>query len=310
MISQLSPIVIFTYRRVPDKLINSLLKNTLAQQSEVIIYSDGNKNEKDLEDVREVRKYLQTIEGFKHVKIIESEVNKGLAASIINGVTEVIDKSEKVIVLEDDLIVSDDFLKYMNDALAFYKDDKKIWSISGYGPKLPCLEKYHDDIYLGVRGSSWGWATWKDRWEQVDWEVKDFNQLKKDKKLQNQFNLGGNDMFKMLELQMLGKIDSWAIRWSYSQFKLGMYTVFPKRSKVINDGFSDEKGMHNSGSNRKWVTELYNTKIDFKDIDVQDNIIHCFQDFQKLSIATKIGYFLKKQGGHTVAKKLYKYLKK
>ena len=128
--------------------------------------------------------------------------------------------------------------------------------------------------------------------------------------MQNKFNLGGDDTFKMLELQMLGKIDSWAIRWSYSQFKLGMYTVFPKISKVINDGFSDEKGMHNSGANRKWVTELDTTKIHFKDISVKQDIIQCFQEYHNLSTATKIGYLLKKFGGHTAAKKLYKYLKK
>ena len=164
MNNDLAPIIIFTYRRTPDKLINSVLKNNLAQQSEVIIYSDGNKNKNDLEDVKEVRKYLHTIEGFKNTKIIESEKNKGLANSIIDGVSEIINKYDKVIVLEDDLIVSNDFLDYMNNALNFYEKDKKIWSISGYGPKLPCLENYYDDIYLSVRGSSWGWATWKDRW--------------------------------------------------------------------------------------------------------------------------------------------------
>jgi len=308
--TRLSPIIIFTYRRVPNKLIDSLLKNDLAQQSELIIYSDGNKNEQDSEDVRDVRKYLHTIEGFKSIKIIESKVNKGLASSIIGGVNEIINKFGKVIVLEDDLIVSNDFLEYMNDALEFYKDNENIWSVSGYTPELPCLETYHDDIYLGVRGSSWGWATWKDRWDQIDWEVGDFNKLKQDKSLKEKFNLGGNDMFKMLELQMLGKIDSWAIRWSYSQFKLGKYTVFPKSSKVIYDGFSDGKGMHNSGSNQKWVTKLDNTKIVFKDVSVQNRIIKCFQDYHNLSIATKIGYFLKKKGGHKMAKKIYRYLTK
>ena len=214
-----------------------------------------------------------------------------MANSIIDGVSEVIDKFEKVIVLEDDLIVSNDFLEYMNEALEFYKDDKKIWSVSGYGPKMPCLNDYQGNIYLSVRASSWGWATWKDRWNQVDWEVKDFDVLKQDKILQNKFNLGGNDMFKMLDLQMLGKIDSWAIRWCYSQFKLSMYTVFPKRSKVINDGFADGKGMHNVGLDHRWSVELDNTMIDFKDLDLQDSIIQCFQDYHNLTTATKIGYF-------------------
>jgi hypothetical protein len=304
----LAPIVIFAYRRLINKTIESLLNNELARDSELYIFSDGNKNEKDLEDVREVREYLQTIEGFKNIKIIESEVNKGLANSIIDGVSEVINKYEKVIVLEDDLIVSNDFLDYMNDALVFYKEDKKIWSISGYTPKLPCLENLNEDLYLSVRGSSWGWATWKDRWDTIDWGVKDFDELKQDRSLQNQFNIGGNDMFKMLELQMLGKIDSWAIRWCHSQFKFGMYTVCPKRSKVINDGFSDGKGMHNIGSDYRWSVELDNTKVHFQDIDIKKEIIQCFQDYHNLSIATRIGYFLKKFGGYNMIKKIYNIL--
>lgn len=306
MISKLSPIVIFTYRRVPDKLINSLLKNNLAQQSEVRIYSDGNKNKKDLEDVTETRKYLHTIKGFKNIKIIESPNNKGLANSIIDGVSGVLDKYGKIIVLEDDLIVSDDFLEYMNNALDFYQNKVSIWSISGYGPNLPCLKNYEDNIYLSVRGSSWGWATWKDRWDLIDWKVKDFDELKQDKNLQNKFNLGGNDMFKMLELQMLGKIDSWAIRWCYNQFKYNQYTVYPSKSKVINDGFTDNLGTHNSGVNSRLSFQLDNTDIKFKDLAVNGELIKCFQEFHDLRINTQIGYFLKKFGGYDFAKKIYK----
>ncbi|MDM5263708.1 glycosyltransferase [Sulfurovum sp. XTW-4] len=305
----LAPIVIFTYRRLINQTIESLLSNELAQDSELYIFSDGSKNENDLEDVIEVRKYLQTIEGFKSIKIIESEVNKGLADSIIDGVTQVIDKYGKVIVLEDDLIVSTDFLEYMNGALNFYEKDKKIWSISGYGPKLPCLANYNDDIYLTVRGSSWGWATWKDRWNTIDWHIKDWNTFQKNKDLIEKFNLGGNDLYKMLELQMLGKIDSWAIRWCYNQFKFDSYTVYPKKSKIINDGFSDEKGTHNSGVNNKWITELDNKTITFNDTTIKKEIIECFQHYHNLSLITKIGYFLKKNTGYKIAKKFYKYLK-
>lgn len=310
MIGQLSPIIIFTYRRVPDKLINSLLANNLFEQSEVIIYSDGSKGDQDLEDVAEVRSYLQTVEGFKNIKIIESPSNKGLANSVIDGVSEVINKYGKVIVLEDDLIVSSDFLEYMNNALNFYEKNKNIWSISGYGPKLPCLEDYKDDIYLSVRGSSWGWATWKDRWDKVDWGVKEFHKLQEDKDLREKFNLGGNDMFKMLELQMLGKIDSWAIRWCYNQFKYNQYTVYPKKSKIINDGFADNKGTHNSGDNSNLVIELSNKNVKLIDIHVNSELVKCFQKFHDLDLNTKIGYFLKKNGGYNLAKKIYRYVKR
>ena len=301
-----SPIILFTYRRIPDKTIDSLIKNQLAKESELYIFSDGYKNETDKKDVLEVREYLRTICGFKKITIYESKENKGLANSIIDGVTRIVNKYGKVIVLEDDLIVSTDCLNYMNEALEFYKDEKNIWSISGYGPDMACLKNYKEDIYLSPRGSSWGWATWKDRWETIDWAVKDWHEFKKDKKAIEKFNLGGNDMYRMLELQMLGKIDSWAIRWCYNQFKQDKYTIYPKKSKIINDGFNDDKGTHNSGNYSKLVNKVDNTTITFEKLDLNMSMVRCFQKYHNLSLKTQIGYFLKKYGGYDVAKKLIK----
>lgn len=300
----LVPIILFTYRRVPTRTIESLLNNHSAKESELFIFSDGYKNETDKKDVLEVRQYLKIVDGFKNITIYEAENNNGLAKSIINGVTEIIYKYDKVIVLEDDLIVSDDFLNYMNEALKFYKDDKKVWSISGYGPDMECLKSYNEDIYLSPRGSSWGWATWKDRWDSIDWDIQDWDDFKKDKKAIEKFNLGGNDMYKMLELQMLGKIDSWAIRWCYNQSIKNMYTIYPKKSKIINDGFSDDKGTHNSGSYTKLVNKIDNSKITFQQIDVNKTILKCFHRYHNLSIKTRIGYFLKKNGGYKLIKNI------
>ena len=306
----LSSVIIFTYRRKIDEVIKSLLKNRLAIESELYIFSDGYKNEVDKEDVLEVRKHLQEIDGFKKVTIIESPKNKGLADSIIEGVTKIIDEYGKVIVLEDDLIVADNFLEYMNEALAFYKEDEKIWSISGYAPKLTCLKESRDELYLSQRGSSWGWATWSDRWETVDWSVSDWQKFKEDKKAIKRFNLGGNDMYKMLELQILGKLDSWAIRWSYSQFRQAKYTVYPAKSKIINDGFFDNKGTHNSGSYEKLTMKLNHDAVRFRKLEVKEEILECFKSFHNLSLKTKIGYTLKKFGGYRLIKKFMKILRK
>jgi len=304
------PIILFTYRRIPKKTIDSLIKNNLSRNSDLFIFSDGNKSNIDKEDVINVRQYINSISGFKTLNIIEANENKGLAISIINGVSKILDMYEKVIVLEDDLIVSKDFLDYMNDALDFYKDNEAIWSIAGYGPKLPCLDEYKKDIYLSLRGSSWGWATWKDRWNQSDWNVTDFNKLKKNKQLRKDFELGGEDMYKMLELQMLGKIDSWAIRWCFSQFILKKYTIYPKLSKIVNDGFSDDKGTHNNGGNSgKWYVEASDKKVNFEYIDVDMNILRCWKEYYKLSAFTHIGYLMKKYGGYKLIKTILKSVK-
>lgn len=298
-----TPIIIFTYRRKIDKLIESLLKNSLASQSNLYIFSDGYKNDIDKQDVLEVRESLKKISGFKNITINKLNKNNGLANSVINGVTDIINKYEKVIVLEDDLVVSDNFLNYMNEALDFYKEKNSIWSISGYTPHLKCLDNYDKDIFLSLRASSWGWATWKDRWAKIDWDIKDWDIFRNDKVAINKFNLGGNDMFKMLETQMLGKIDSWAIRWCYNQFKYNSYTVYPTLSKLINNGF-DDKGTHNSSGQNRWDTECSNKIVQFENIEIDDNIIKCFGKKYNLRFKTKIGYILKQYGGYRLAKKI------
>lgn len=305
-----APIIIFTYRRDIIKLIESLQANKLASRSDLIIYSDGNKSEDDLEDIKKVREKLYDIQGFNNVFVIESKTNKGLANSIINGVSDVIQKYGKVIVLEDDLIVASDFLDYMNEALDFYLKDPAIWSISGYGPRLPDLKNYEKDVYLSVRASSWGWATWKDRWIQNDWQITDFKKFKSDKKLIKSFNKGGNDMYNMLELQILGKIDSWAIRWCYNQFKLDKYTVYPINSKVFNNGFADEKAIHNNGGKwEKFFIELNNNKIILVPLRLDNSLVSHFSKVYDIGIYTKIGYMLKKYGGYKIIKRMLKQLK-
>lgn len=305
--STLAPIILFAYRRIPKEVATSLLKNDFSKKSELFIFSDGYKNEIDKKDVLEVRKYLKTIKGFKEVTIFESQVNKGLADSIISGVSSIVDVYGKAIVLEDDVVISDDFLLYMNEALDFYKDAKDVWSISGYTPNLESLKRYSKDVYFAQRGVSWAWATWGDRWIDIDWEMEDWGKFKKDKKLIEKFKLGGNDMYKMLELQMLGKLDSWAIRWCYNQFKYQKLTVFPKCSKAINIGFEDEKASNTTG--HKWSrfdVELCSSSLKLERISLDNDISKEFQQVHNITLYTKIGFFLKKYGGYKTAKTLLK----
>ncbi len=298
-----APIVIFTYRRDITDVINALLKNKLSEKSDLYIFSDGYKNNTDKQDVLSVRKALKDIKGFRSLQVYESEKNNGLANSIIDGVDLILNKYNNIIVMEDDLIVADNFLEYMNEALAFYEKEENIWSISGYTPNMKCLKNYNKDIYLTMRASSWGWATWKDRWESIDWEIKDWNNFKKNKIEIKEFNKSGNDMFKMLELQMLGKIDSWAIRWCYNQFKQRKYTIYPTKSKLVNIGF-DNKGTHNSRGFKRWNVEVSNTDIIFEMVKLDNKILKCFKKYYDLKLITKFGYLLKKIGGYKIAKKL------
>lgn len=254
-----APVAVFVYNRPlhTKKTIEALSKNIGAKDTDVFIFSDYAKNEASLDKVCAVREYIKSeaiSNYFKSLNIIYAENNLGLANSIINGVTDLINRYNRVIVLEDDLVTSTDFLSYMNEALDYYELDEKIWSISGYTFELNFPEEYKSDVYLAYRGCSWGWATWKDRWEKVDWEVSDYNTFKKDRKLRNEFNRGGRDLSFMLDKQMEGKKDSWAIRWCYSQFKFDQLTVYPRVSRVKNIGL-DGSGTH-SKSTKKYSVNL------------------------------------------------------
>jgi len=256
MENKLSPICLFTYDRLLEtqQTVTALQKNNLAVYSDLYVFSDGYKNESGKLKVEKVRKYIKTIKGFKSVTIFKSPNNKGLAKSIISGVSQIIIKSGKVIVLEDDLITSSNFLNFMNQALSFYEDNPVIHSISGYTMDLPGLNKNPLDYYLGYRASSWGWGTWKQKWINVDWEVREYQKFRKNKLAQFKFMRGGSDLPKMLKNQMEGKIDSWAVRWCFNQFQNDQLTIYPSKSKVITIGIG-EQATHTKQTTR-FETEL------------------------------------------------------
>lgn len=237
--NKLAPICLFAYNRLSEtkQTVEALKKNYLALESELFIFSDGPKDEAGANKINEVRKYLKTISGFKKITIYESPKNKGLANSIISGVRQIINQYGKVIVLEDDLITSSNFLDFMNQALDFYNGHPKIHSVSGYSLNLPSLKNHHKDYYFGYRASSWGWGTWKEKWESIDWKVKEYKKFRRNPLKQIQFMRGGSDMPRMLKSQMTGRIDSWAIRWCFDQFLKDQFTVFPSTSKVVSIGF-------------------------------------------------------------------------
>jgi hypothetical protein len=236
-----APILIFTYIRLDSlkSLISSLQKNILATESDVFIYSDAPKYAKDANEINKIRDYLKTITGFKSITIIEAEKNKGLATSIIEGVTAVINKYDKVIVLEDDLILSTNFLLFMNKALEYYESYLNVLSISGF--TMPIKGLLDNEVYFTQRGASWGWATWKNRWSEIDWKVSEYNNFKNNQQQRKQFNKMGSDLSSMLDSQMQNKIDSWAIRFYFHQFNKQLYTVYPALSKVINIGLENDK---------------------------------------------------------------------
>lgn len=266
----LSPICLFVYKR-PDltiKTVTSLKENLYANESDLFVFSDAPKNDKDKYLVSEVRKYIKSIDGFKSVKIIERENNLGLAESIISGVTEVIDQYGKVIVLEDDLLTSKYFLKYMNEALDKYENENNVISIHGY--VYPVKNKPPETFFL--KGTDcWGWATWKRAWDTFEKNGKKLLDEIIEKKLAYGFDHNGTtNNIKMLKRQIKGEVDSWAIRWHASAFLQNKLTLYPCKSLINNIGMGGES-THLKKTNI-YETDVYNKPIELKDIPIEENI--------------------------------------
>lgn len=259
----LAPIIVFAFNRPKalENTINSLLMNVESIDSDLYVFVDGPRLNKPGEDekVNQVKEYVKGIYGFKSLHYFFSENNKGLGDSIIQGVTKVINKYGKAIVLEDDLVFSSNFLSYMNQGLDKYEKNEKVFSICGYSNKVKVPQDYKFDTYFCTRSSSWGWGTWADRWDTVDWELKDWEKYSKMGKAFNKW--GGSDCFRMLRSVREKGASSWAIRFGFSQFLQDKLSLFPIYSKVINNGFDG------NGTNcKKWSRFKYDFDIDEKKI--------------------------------------------
>lgn len=260
--ANLAPIILFLYNRLDHtkRTVEALQRNDLAGESDLYVFCDGPKNDSTQEQIKkvlEVQDYADTIEGFKHVFVQKQQVNKGLANSVISGVSEVIEKYGKVVVVEDDILTHPFFLRYMNDCLDTYQDRKDIYMIGGYNYNIKIPHSYRDDVYVVYRSCSWGWATWKECWDLADWEVSDYQLMCNNMSLQSKFNRGGGDMFPMLKAQMEGKIDSWAIRWDYSMYKHDALCLHPIMSMCDNCGL-DGSGVHCSNMPDNFTAKMYN----------------------------------------------------
>lgn len=284
---QLSPIVLFVYNRPwhTRKTIAALQANDLARYSELFVFSDFAKSDFDTKYVDEVRTYIQSISGFKQVTIVTRSKNWGLANSIVDGVTQIIEKYGKVIVVEDDLVTSQKFLNYMNDALNYYKNKPSVWHVSGWN--YPIEIDRPEGTFLWRVMNCWGWATWADRWTHYE---KNTEQLivSFDKENISSFNLDGSiDFFSQIISNRKNKIDTWAIYWYASIFINNGLCLNPVQSFVSNIGH-DGSGVHCSQVKEKY--HILNTceNIEFTNMLTEDvGQTKRIKDFHRRSILSR-----------------------
>lgn len=234
-----APVIIMAFNRPESlsRLIMSLKECREAIDTDLYVNVDGPRPDHEGESamVQSVIDIVSEISGFKSLTVRVSERNKGLGPSIIAGVTEILEGNGMAIILEDDLEVSPGFLYYMNSALETYKDNPEVFSVCAYSNKVRMPRGYGYGAYFCQRSSSWGWGTWKDRWDTVDWNLEPWSDYWKYRRAFNRW--GGSDCMSMLERWHSGRNSSWAIRFCFSQFLQDKVSLFPTKSYVINNGF-------------------------------------------------------------------------
>lgn len=264
-----APVALFVYKRLwhTRQTLESLRNNEFASESDLVIFSDAPQKSEDDAAVSEVREYIKVANGFKSVKVVERTENLGLANSIIDGVTRLCAEYGKVIVLEDDLVTTPYFLRYMNKALEYYKSDERVISIHGY--MFPVTADLPETFFLRDPGC-WGWATWKRGWELFESDGRKLRALLSSGGLEQEFNFSGSyDYLGMLDAQIAGNNDSWAVRWYASAFLLNKLTLYPGKSLVRNVGH-DGSGRHGSNTS-EFTGELATYPVNVGGIMIEES---------------------------------------
>lgn len=284
-----APIALFAYARLyhTRRTVESLLLNPEASDHDLIVFSDAARTPEKQSAVDEVRAYLATISGFSSVTIYHRAENLGLAKSIIGGVTQVLAEHERIIVLEDDMVVSPHFLAYMNESLDRFADDERVISIHGY--VYPIQEALPEAFFL-PGADCWGWATWRRGWCLFNPDGQALLDELKRRDLIMEFDFNGAYGFsEMLDGQIRGLNDSWAVRWHASAFLAGRLTLHPGRSLVQNIG-NDGSGTH-CGSNTSHDAKLSATPISLKSLQVEPSApgLVAFEAFYRKNKSTFVG---------------------
>lgn len=259
-IAQLAPIVLFTYNRLKHtkQTIEALQENVYASDSELFIYSDAPKTDKAVAEVQAVRDYLHSINGFKKITIIERDENWGLARNIIYGVTSIVNKYGKIIVLEDDIVTSRYFLKYMNDALKIYEGEPKVMAVSGYTANIR-LDDVPETFFLPWT-SCWGWATWKRVWDNFERNPeKLISQFTKEDIYK--FNLDNSyNFWSQVVDNANGKLFTWAVFFYATVFAHDGLVLYSAGSLSKNIGF-DYTGEHCGKDERFYDAFIFKSAV-------------------------------------------------
>lgn len=288
-------IALFVYNRPEHtkKTLEGIKKNSIKH---LYVFSDGPKNEADKIKVEQIRSLIKTLD-WCETELIISEYNKGLAESLMFGFNYVLERHERIIVLEDDCVAASSFIRFMEQCLDKYENEEKVMSITGFGRKIKLPANYPYDIYFVYRSGSHSTATWRRAWKYYERNPEDFQKIADSKKLRKELDKAGLDLFYIFKSQIEGMVDSAHIWWSWSIIKNNGVCIVPVQSRIQDIGH-DGTGTHGSVTDKHWIP--------LKDGGNDDMII--FPD--RIEVNKKINKKFNEYVTGSYLEKLLKYLKK
>ena len=256
----IAPIAVFAFNRPTHlhRTLDALGDNYLASKSSLTIFCDGPRNETDRESTEAVRGVAKRVCGFASVRVVSRERNMGCAGSIIDGLAQMFAIHERLIIIEDDILTSKYTLYYLNTALDYFENKRNIFAISAWAPPrslFPLSDDHMADVYYVPRFHCWGWASWGDRFRQIDWKMTDYTKFNTNIYLRRLYAQQGVDLPEMLDMQMAGKLDTWDIRADFSRFMSGKVCVNPRYSYTTNTGMG-------CGTHTTRKTSIYDNDLD------------------------------------------------
>ncbi|MDD5676905.1 MAG: glycosyltransferase family A protein [Kiritimatiellae bacterium] len=289
-----APIIVTVYDRLQhfQQCIEALQRNALASDSELYVVSDAPGKPEHTLKINQVRAYAQSITGFKKVHLIFRGENYGAYHSFLVVTQQVLSEHGRFIFLEDDVVASRNFLDYMNDGLNFYVADKKVFSITAYTFPIKFPKDFKADVFFLPSNCPWGFGTWKDRWEKVDFGAKDrYAVAMRDRKLYKKVISTGGYMMQILRNDSRGQVQAPDVRMAFHQFSHDVYTVYPRISKTINIGL-DGSGLHSGTDKNNKYRVQSDTTVDKAvfDADVRLNpiIIKRVRNFQNGNLLNRL----------------------
>lgn len=228
--------IIFTYHRSihTKKVLDALSRNDILPQK-LYVFQDGIKENTNISEWRKVNSLIREI-SWCETEVCIAEKNKGLAKSVVTGINYAFQECDAVVVLEDDCVPDNKFMKFMVSALDTYQKKEKVYAVSGYAWDVNLTDR-KEDAYFNGRVCSYGWGTWKDKWNQYEEDYNILNKIKNNSEAYARLQIWGQDLKEMLLGNILGRCNSWAVFWALKVIEKGGYCLSPHQQLIHNVGF-------------------------------------------------------------------------